>query len=84
MTLPTKCRIQSDFQDLHDLSELYHSKFYLNCDSLIMPDLSADEVHELILLRHKSHIMMSSSLITLDISLDKSSAIILDEFFSDN
>ena len=84
MTLSTECRIQSDSQDLHDLSELYHSELYLNCDSLIMSSSLMNEVHELILLRHESCAMMPSPSVALDMSLNKSSAIILNEFFSDN
>ena len=82
MTLPTECRIQSDPQNLHGLSELYYSGFYLDCGSPVMPDPLVGEVHELVLLRRKSRAMVPSSSITLDMGLGKPLAVILSEFLS--
>ena len=82
MIFSTECRIQSDSQNLHDLSEFYYLEFYLDCDSLIMSNSLIDKVHKLVLLRHKSHAMASSSSIILDMSIDKLPAVILNEFLS--
>ena len=79
-----ECRIQSDSQDLHGLSGLYHSESYLNCDSLVMPGPPVGEVHELILLRHESRAMAPSPPIALDMGLGKPLAIILGGFSPGN